>query len=65
MNPHPNIAREFMHEEEMNCFASEIVLRCLGIIMSHSEMINNFKEINSEVLIWVMLPLPGGHCVRN
>lgn len=60
MNPRPNIAHDFMHGEEINCFASEMILRCLGIIMSHNEMINNFKEINSEVLTWVH-----SHCLRG
>lgn len=49
----------------MNCFASEMILRCLGIMMPHSEMINNFKEINSEIFTWATLPLPEGHCVGN
>ena len=49
----------------MNCFASEMILRCLGILMLHSEMINNFKEISSEVLTWAVLPLPEGHCAGN
>jgi len=49
----------------MNCFASERILGCLGIITLHSDMINNFKEINSEVLTWATLPLPEGHCVGN
>lgn len=65
MHPHPNIAYDFMHGEEVNCFDSEKILRCLGIIMSRSETINYFKEINSEVLTWALLPLPAGHRVVN
>lgn len=65
MNPHPNIAHDFMHGEETDCFDSEMILERLGITVSRGVMINNLKEINAEVLIWAMLPLPEGHRVIN